>query len=105
MELDFETLEFDYRIVDPQEEIDEDEWKIAFFNDTSDEHLLFSINFHFLRQGKDGTWYHKPGYLLDSIPTNKDFSGKIITDPREAYLSKPPIVQYEYDRCYSLRMR
>lgn len=105
MEMDFETLELDYHIAEPDEEVGEDEWKIAFFNDINDTKLLFSGNFHFLRQGKDGTWYHKPGFLLNSIPTNKDKNGKIITDPREAYLNIQSIVKYEYERCYSLKMR
>ncbi len=101
LEMDFETLEFEYRVVSPDEEIGEDEWKIAFFKDLG----LSKGNFHFLRQGKDGLWYQKIGLRRDSLPTNKDSNGNFITNPCEVYFNTPPTVQYEYNRCYSLRMR
>ena len=105
MEMDFETLEYDYRIVSPDEEVSEDEWKIAFFNDI----LIIPYNFHFLRQGKDGTWYHKMGNTERCIPTNRDDKGTIITDPREARFVVSGIYTeqkiYEFNKCYSLKMR
>ncbi|MDE6292481.1 MAG: hypothetical protein K2L98_02235, partial [Bacilli bacterium] len=78
MEMDFETLNLDYRIVEPDEEIDENEWKIAFLKDIG----FVRGNYHFLRQGKDGIWYHKIGSFYDSIPSNKDHNDNIIIDPR-----------------------
>ena len=105
MEMDFETLDFDYRIVDPAEDVGEDEWKIAFFNDI----LIIPYNFHFLRQGKDGTWYHKVSNSAKCLPNNRDDHGNIIMDPREANFSVCPLFTeqklYEYNRCYSLKRR
>ncbi len=103
MEMDFETLNLDYRVVEPDEAISEDEWKIAFFKDKT----FVRGNFHFLRQGKDGLWYHKPGFLGRDIPTSKDHNGNIITNPVDAFFSIPKRNEkmYEYERCYSLKMR
>ncbi len=103
MEMDFETLEFDYHVVSPNEKIGEGEWKIAFFYDRT----FVKGNFHFLRQGKDGLWYHKPGFLYNNFPTNKDHNDNIITNPADAFFKVPMGTKkmYEYDRCYSLKMR
>lgn len=49
-------------------------YKIALIADPDDD-------YHFLRQNRDGTWSHKPG---NTPVTNKDFSGRIITDPEKA---------------------
>ena len=38
-------------------------------------------DYHYVRQNQDGTWSQKPGA---TAVTNKDSSGKIITDPRTA---------------------
>jgi hypothetical protein len=37
--------------------------------------------FHLYRHDRNGLWSHKPG---DGPPTNLDYSGNIITDPRSA---------------------
>jgi len=37
--------------------------------------------FHLYRRDRDGRWSHKPG---DGPPTNLDYRGNIITDPRTA---------------------
>lgn len=37
--------------------------------------------FHWYRLDGNGLWSHKPG---DGLPTNLDYSGNIITDPRKA---------------------
>ena len=50
-------------------------------------------DFHFLRQDKDGTWSHKPG---SGFATNKDYSGKIITDPETANMNN---FFYKYKMC------
>lgn len=96
LEMDLKSLEYDYRIVSPEEEIGCYEWKIAFFNN-----VRIDSDFHFLRQGSDGLWYHKQGFQRNSIPTNKDDDGNIITNPLEASLNK----WYKYNRCYSLRFK
>lgn len=44
-------------------------------------------DYHFARQDRDGGWSHKTG---KKIPTNKDASGKVISDPATADL------HYEY---------
>lgn len=99
LEMDFEVLEFDYRMISPDEKIAKDEWKIALLNKNGD--------YHFLREGNDGTWYHKPGYYKVGIPTNKDGKGNIITNPLTVYFKSPvsDCNRYKYNRCYSLRMR
>jgi hypothetical protein len=59
-------------------------YKIALLSDPDDD-------YHFLRQNSDGTWSHKPG---TNAVTNKDFAGKIITDPRMAHMRNS---KYNYD--------
>jgi hypothetical protein len=39
--------------------------------------------FHWYRRDRDGRWSHKPG---DGPPTNLDYSGNLIVDPRNADL-------------------
>jgi hypothetical protein len=41
--------------------------------------ILPGKTFHLYRRDSDGRWSHKPG---DGAPTNLDYSGNIITDPR-----------------------
>lgn len=97
LELDLKTLKIDFKEVDPKVKnysVTHDKntdyyWSIALFDGCMD--------FHFLRKGFDGKWYHKNGYLLN--PTNRDKNNKIILDPRKCNLG-----HYEYKKTYQLKL-
>ncbi len=96
---DMKELGIEIREINPEEEVSEEEWKIALFtvfhaNEFYSEYLS---DFHFLRQNDDKIWYHKPGYLKP--PTNKDYNGQIILHPEDCYLGSK-----QYRKCYSLKV-
>lgn len=101
IEKDFEKLGILYKEIEPNDKINENEWKVALFiencgEDIEDDDLLIA-DFRFLRANSDGIWRHKDGY--HSQPTKKDYSGKIITNLESCDLS-----YYEYKKCYALRL-
>jgi hypothetical protein len=57
-------------------------WKVALVIAPDDPKDPKKNDFHFYRQDDDGNWSHKRG--LNGDATNKDFSGKVITDPEKA---------------------
>ena len=99
LESDLKTLKIKFTEVDPDVEnycvINEEKgtidycWSIALFDGCMD--------FHFLRKGFDGKWYHKQGYFLD--PINHDNDNKKILDPRKCNLG-----DYEYIKTYQLKL-
>ena len=74
---DLDCLGLSYEAIDPQEEA---EWKIAF--------MLYRYknqikDYQFLRFYQD-SWYYKHSFRGRIY--NKDFSGNLITDPRDCYM-------------------
>ena len=96
LENDLKKLGVFYREVEPDELLTTNEWKIALFTDNCDKERI--IDFHFLRQKIDSSWFHKNGFS-GSI-SKFDRSGKIITDPRKCYL-----LNYQYKKCYALSLK
>ena len=74
---DLDYLDLNYEIIDPSEEA---EWKISLFLYRYKDHIK---DFQFLRYYKD-SWYFKHSFRGGIH--NKDFSGNLITDPRDCYL-------------------
>lgn len=99
IEKDFETLGISYKEIEPDDEIQDDEWKIALFVEFYDKYFMDDLisDFHFLRANSNGVWTHKHGYC--NSPKKKDDSNKIITDLKECDLTL-----YEYRKCYALRL-
>lgn len=93
--LDFMALDLDYRESSSTDIISDFEWKIALL---VSEKQGFCDEFHFLRQHKNGIWYHKPGWIFPV--TNLDDAGKIITDP-----SKNHFDYTSYKGCYVLKKK
>lgn len=105
IKLDFKVLGITYKEVSSSSIISPDEWKIAYLS--RDVGGLLN-DYHFLRQGSDGTWYHKSGHQFDYPPTNKDDNGNIIYNPEEAifineFKSSKNNKKYKFEKCYSLR--
>ena len=102
LEKDLKTLKIEFKEVDPEvdnycvkhekngkcDSIDY-YWSIALFDGVMD--------FHFLRKGFDGKWYHKYGYFTS--PVNHDRDNKIILDPRDCNIEN-----YEYQKTYQLKL-
>jgi len=95
LENDLKMLDISYREVEPNEKIEDNEWKISVFTDNCDDERI--IDFHFLRQNSDGVWFHKNGF--SGKISNKDRSGKIITDVTKCYLAG-----YKYKKSYALKL-
>ncbi len=93
---DFKALGIEYRLVEPLDEILEDEWKIALFVSEIGNNLL--DDFHFMRQFSDGIWHHKNGYY--GLVSEYDNKGKIITNPMDCSLR-----QRSYDKCFCLKLK
>ena len=94
--LDLEALKINYREVGWDTKINDDEWKIALMVAKYQEDKYF--DFHFLRQRKDGFWYHKIGY--SGLITRHDSKGIIIDNPQDCC-----IYNETYDRCLSLSLK
>ena len=91
---DFESLGLCFETCNPNDIAAYNEWKIAIFT-----HKLYGYilnDFHFLRQGTDGIWRHKPGYTCK--PTKYDSKGIIISDIRNCNYDN-----YVYQKCYKLK--
>ncbi len=57
------------------------------------------MDYHFLRENRDGTWSQKRGSNAQTgsgIVTNLDDNGKVITDPRTAALGRYEFISYVY---------
>lgn len=98
--LDLKILGIDYREINPIEDINQDEWKIALFVTKvySDKGLIGLNDFHFLRFNNDGNWYHKCGF--DGIISNYDSYEDEIIDPRDCILC-----DRTYKKALSLRLK
>lgn len=97
---DLDCLGIEFKEIKPTEKVADDEWKIALFTSSLEfyNYSEFIYGFHFLRQSKQGNWYHKRGWFR--TPTNKDSNLDVITDPSECYLKG-----YDYEKCYSLKLK
>ena len=84
----------------PLEKVDDDEWKIALF--TAFYAFVcydcYLYDYHFMRQSKDGLWYHKDGYV--HRPTCFDSNKEVIHDPRKCTFKN-----YEYQLTYKLKLK
>lgn len=99
LENDLKTLKIEYTEVDPDVDnyyvLNKEDgttdyyWSIALFDGCMD--------FHFLRKGFDGKWYHKQGYFLS--PINYDTNNRRILDPRKCNLGN-----YKYIKTYQLKL-
>ena len=94
IEGDFNALDINWREIEPQEVVSAGEWKIALMIEKYDDCLY---DYHFLRQKENGIWIHKNGF--NTLPSKKDYLGKIITNPITGYL-----YPYTYKKCYALRI-
>lgn len=54
------------------------------------------VDYHWLRQDRNGLWSHKPGH---SLATNLDASGNLIRDPRDCDMYYPGC-RYEFSTFY-----
>ncbi len=99
LENDLKTLKIKYTEIEPEADsyyvINKEKgtidyyWSIALFDG--------SMDFHFLRKGFDGKWYHKQGYFLK--PIDHDNNDRKILDPRKCNLGN-----YEYVKTYQLKL-
>lgn len=96
---DLKKLNISYRRINPDEELQEGEWKMALFITFYDEsHSYYKLsNYKFLRQNPDGVWSYKNGYYAQ--PINQDSDRKVIEDPRTCHIK-----YYRYQKCYALKM-
>lgn len=97
---DFSVLGINFREIYPNEKIKSYEWKIALYTEfaASTEDIEFLFDFHFLRQNKNGVWYHKMGW--NSSPNNFDSNKKVITNLDDCYIQ-----DYKYQKCFKLNLR
>lgn len=97
MVLDFNMLGISHRQINTLDTISEKEWKIAIFIKES---LVdgYSEDYHFMRQFKNGKWYHKFGEY--GKISECDDNGIIITNPTNCYIKK-----YIYKDCLSLSLK
>lgn len=73
---DLKHIGYDIRKSTYKEYVEEEgAWKIAFCYDN------INFDYHFYRQNIDGTWSHQQG--CGGFVTNKDFDGKVITNPQK----------------------
>ena len=77
---DLEFLGIDFKKINPNQQIDEDEWKIAVFTSSYFGDL---DDYHFLRY-RDNVWYHKNGW--NDYPTHFDDRDNQIFNPKKCYL-------------------
>lgn len=92
---DFELLGINYREINPNEIINDDEWKIALFTKPYWNKLE---DYHFLRLCNDGIWHHKDGW--NNKPIIYDNHGCIITDPENCFLNGK-----NFNKCLSLKLK
>lgn len=83
---DLNFMKFSFREILPTDETDIDEKKISLltYMIAYEEYIEYLSDFHFLREGDDGTWYHKRGWFKGV--NNKDSRGNIITDPTKCVI-------------------
>lgn len=92
---DFEALGITCTESNTSDALLSDEWKIALFLTGTKKDI---VDFHFLRQLKDGNWYHKNGWKY-GIRDTDDYGQRII-NPEECYLR-----DRTYDRCLALTLK
>lgn len=97
---DLEALGIGFKEIHPDERINDDEWKIALYTEfsASKKNIEYLFDYHFLRQHKNGIWYHKFGW--HSSPKNFDSNYKIITNLKNCHID-----DYEYKKCLSLKIK
>lgn len=97
---DLKLLNIEFSDTYPNEQVDINEWKIALFTEKlyKTPYSEYLSDYHFLRQYKNGIWYHKIGW--DSYPTNKDSDNKIIED-----IENCNIKYYTYKKCLKLKLK
>lgn len=93
--LDLKALSIDFKEIDPTDKIDENEWKIAIFTAQNYGRLY---DYHFLREHRDGIWYHKIGW--NGEVSKYDCNGDVITNPKDCY-----IPCRSYKKCLSLKLK
>lgn len=93
--LDFNTLGINFREINPLDDVDIEEWKIALFISNYYGRI---DDYHFLRQHKDGIWYHKAGY--NGMVSIYDDFGHIIKNPKECQFRCT-----DYNKCFALRLK
>lgn len=96
IESDLNILMLNYKEVDFNYVVSENEWKIALFIQNCSCDKL--NDFHFLRTVNGGVWTHKDGFV--GYPTKKDYLGHIIENPVDSFMCS-----YEYKKCYVLNKR
>lgn len=95
MMLDFKALGISCQNSSPSAPVDDDTWKIALFITYYEQQV---DDFHFLRQHRDGYWYHKNGWSY-SVKKNDDYGIPII-NPEECHLR-----DRTYNRCLALTLK
>lgn len=84
----------------PLDKIEDNEWKVALFT-AFYAYVCYEeyfYDFHFMRQGKNGVWFHKTGFY--HRPTNLDSNKEVIYDPRDCTFKN-----YDYQLTYKLRLK
>lgn len=95
---DLYNLGIEFKEVAPTTKIECNEWKIALYTEFLSYPGETILDFHFLRESKEGLWYHKIGW--EDGPTNIDINNKIITNLDNCFLG-----DYEYQKCLCLKLK
>lgn len=95
---DLDFLGISYRELDPSDDINQNEWKIALFIAWKNYKNQLVEDFHFLRQRNNGIWYHKNNF--GGPVKNTDSYCQQITNPKYCTLNG---VSYNKCLCLSLK--
>ena len=93
--LDLEALGINYKEVEPDYIINDNEWLISIFTKRRRNKLY---DFHFARKTNNNYWIHKKGYMGEI--TNRDYNGKIMTNIKK---SKMYNTKYEKTLCLKIK--
>ena len=108
---DLNILDIDIKKINLDEQLLENEWKIAMFStDVYYDYILGKVlDFHFIKQnfGED-IWTHKVGY--NGTISNLDDNKKLIINPKEFYFEDTKDIfnkncPYEFINCYKLKKK
>lgn len=105
LENDLHYLGIDYKDVSSDYNLKPGEWKIAVMI-TSDFSYDSEMDYHFLRQTKNGIWYHKMG--LFHSPTMLDSRGNPIKNPETSIIETNGLftsTKYDYKKTLCLRKK